>query len=63
MVIAGRVREVGRLLTITVAVPFAVAVCFRLRRRAEIRSRFSEKLTVILVLALDVMMTPTRAGR
>jgi hypothetical protein len=51
------------LLTINVAVLLAVIVVWRLRRRTEARSRFDEKLTVVIVLALGVMIAPTPAGQ
>jgi hypothetical protein len=50
------------LLTINVAVLLAVIVVLRLRRRTEARSRFDEKLTVVVVLALGVLIAPTRVG-
>ncbi|MER7998365.1 hypothetical protein ACWEJP_01320 [Streptomyces sp. NPDC004749] len=50
------------MLTINVAVLLAVIVLFRLRRRTEARSRFDEKLTVVIVLALGVLIAPTPAG-
>lgn len=62
VVMAGRWVRVGRLLTINVAVLLAVIVLFRLRRRTEARSRFDEKLTVVIVLALGVLIAPTPAG-
>jgi nucleoside permease NupC len=51
------------LLTIDVAVLLAVIVFVRLRRRTEARSRFDEKLTVVIVLALGVLIAPTPAGQ
>ncbi|GLX49260.1 hypothetical protein Shyhy01_22100 [Streptomyces hygroscopicus subsp. hygroscopicus] len=51
------------MLTINVAVLLAVIVFFRLRRRTEARSRFDEKLTVVIVLALGVLIAPTPAGQ
>lgn len=51
------------MLTINVAVLLAVIVVWRLRRRTEARSRFDEKLTVVIVLALGVLIAPTPAGR
>ncbi|WP_069767278.1 MULTISPECIES: hypothetical protein [unclassified Streptomyces] len=51
------------MLTINVAVLLAVIVVWRLRRRTEARSRFDEKLTVVIVLALGVLIAPTRAGQ
>lgn len=53
----------GRLLTINVAVLLAVIVILRLRRRTEARSRFDEKLTVVIVLALGVLIAPTAVGQ
>ncbi len=49
-------------MTINVAVLLAVVVIWRLRRRTEARSRFDEKLTVVIVLALGVLIAPTPAG-
>ncbi|MFD6936928.1 hypothetical protein ACFWAP_12370 [Streptomyces goshikiensis] len=40
------------MLTINVAVLLAVIVAWRLRRRTQARSRFDEKMTVLIVLAL-----------
>ncbi|MFF1284061.1 hypothetical protein [Streptomyces sp. NPDC058299] len=51
------------MLTINVVVLLAVIVFFRLRRRTESRSRFDEKMTVVIVLALGVLIAPTPAGR
>ncbi|MFD4977075.1 hypothetical protein [Streptomyces sp. NPDC058424] len=51
------------MLTINVAVLLAVIVFFRLRRRTEARSRFDEKLTVVIVLALGVLIAPTPASQ
>ncbi|MEU7058161.1 hypothetical protein [Streptomyces sp. NPDC046197] len=53
----------GRSLTINVALLLAVIVVWRLRRRTEARSRFDEKLTVVIVLALGVLIAPTPAGQ
>lgn len=50
-------------MTINVAVLLAVVVIWRLRRRTEARSRFDEKLTVVIVLALGVLLAPTSAGQ
>ncbi|MFG3013607.1 hypothetical protein ACGFZB_24750 [Streptomyces cinerochromogenes] len=50
------------MVTINVAVLLAVVVR-RLRRRTEARSRFDEKLTVVIVLALGVLIAPTPAGQ
>ncbi|MFI6423269.1 hypothetical protein ACIBG6_38565 [Streptomyces sp. NPDC050842] len=51
------------MVTINVAVLFAVVVIWRLRRRTEARSRFDEKLTVVIVLALGVLLAPTPVGQ
>jgi hypothetical protein len=51
------------LLTIDLGVLLAVIVFFRLRRRTEARSRFDEKLTVVIVLALGILIAPTPAGQ
>lgn len=51
------------MLTINVAVLLAVIVVWRLRRRTQARSRFDEKLTVVIVLALGVLIAPTPAGQ
>lgn len=56
-------REVWRLLTVNVAVLLAVVVFFRLRRRTEARSRFDEKMTVVIVLALGILLAPTPVGQ
>lgn len=50
-------------MTINVAVLLAVIVFIRLRRRTEARSRFDEKLTVVIVLALGVLLAPTPVGQ
>ncbi|MFF0969413.1 hypothetical protein ACWDQO_29500 [Streptomyces sp. NPDC003703] len=47
------------MLTIDVAVLLAVIVVRRLRRRTEACSRFDEKMTVVIVLALGVLIAPT----
>ncbi|WP_406841445.1 hypothetical protein ACICHK_39465 [Streptomyces sp. AHU1] len=36
---------------------------WRLRWRTEARSRFDEKLTVVIVLALGVLIAPTPVGQ
>ncbi|MFI6358636.1 hypothetical protein ACIBJF_39905 [Streptomyces sp. NPDC050743] len=41
----------------------AVIVVWRLRRRTEVRSRFDEKLTVIIVLTLGVLSQPPWRAR
>ncbi|MFJ4953109.1 hypothetical protein [Streptomyces sp. NPDC088760] len=45
------------------AVLLAVIVVWRLRRRTEARSRFGDKLTVVIALALGVLIAPTPAGQ
>nr|WP_259408382.1 hypothetical protein [Streptomyces akebiae] len=35
----------------------------RLRRRTEARSRFDEKLTVVIGLAFGVLIAPTASGK
>lgn len=49
-------------MTINVAVLLVVIVIWRLRRRTEARSRFDEKLTVVIVLASGVLIAPTPVG-
>ncbi|WP_435610496.1 hypothetical protein [Streptomyces sp. C10-9-1] len=51
------------MLTVNVAVLLAVIVVVRLRRRTEARSRFDEKLTVVLVLCLGILLAPSAFGR
>ncbi|MGW1902727.1 hypothetical protein ACWCQB_36335 [Streptomyces hirsutus] len=51
------------MLTINVAVLLAAIVVWRLRRRTEARSRFDEKVTVVIVLALGVLLAPTPVGQ
>ncbi|MCZ4103488.1 hypothetical protein [Streptomyces sp. H39-C1] len=51
------------MLTINVAVLLVIIAFFRLRRRTEARSRFDEKMTVVIVLALGVLIAPTAAGQ
>ncbi|MGW1533439.1 hypothetical protein [Streptomyces aureus] len=51
------------MLTVNVTLLLAVIVVWRLRRRTEARSRFDEKLTVVIVLALGVLIAPTPAGQ
>ncbi|MFJ5712496.1 hypothetical protein [Streptomyces sp. NPDC093105] len=50
------------MVTINMAVLLAVVVIWRFRRRTEARSRFDEKLTVVIVLALGVLLAPTPVG-
>ncbi|MGW7791485.1 hypothetical protein [Streptomyces tricolor] len=56
-------RRSGRWVTLNVAVLLAVIIVWRLRRRTEARSRFDERLTVVIVLALGVLIAPTPAGQ
>ncbi|MBT2470605.1 hypothetical protein J7E97_22740 [Streptomyces sp. ISL-66] len=51
------------MLTINVAILLMVIVVLRLRRRTEARSRFDEKMTVLIVLALGVILAPTEVGQ
>ncbi|MFJ8469677.1 hypothetical protein [Streptomyces swartbergensis] len=51
------------LVTINVAVLLAVVIILRLRRRTEARSRFDEKLTVVIVLVFGVLIAPTAFGQ
>ncbi|MBK3643694.1 hypothetical protein [Streptomyces sp. MBT33] len=50
------------MVTINVTLLLAVIVVWRLRRRTQARSRFDEKLTVVIVLALGVLIAPTPVG-
>ncbi|MBB3081774.1 hypothetical protein FHS41_008332 [Streptomyces violarus] len=50
-------------MTINVAVLLAVIIVLRLRRRTEARSRFDEKLTVVIVLVFGVLVAPTAFGQ
>jgi hypothetical protein len=50
------------ILTINVAILLAVIIVVRLRRRTEARSRFDEKLTVVIVLVFGVLVAPTSFG-
>lgn len=45
------------------AVLLVVVVVLRLRRRTEARSRFDEKMTVFIVLALGIVLAPTELGQ
>lgn len=51
------------MLTINVAVLLVIIVVLRLRRRTQARSRFDEKMTVLIVLALGIMLAPTDVGQ
>ncbi|MFI9254093.1 hypothetical protein [Streptomyces sp. NPDC053069] len=50
-------------LSINVAVLLAVVIIVRLRRRTHARSRFDEKLTVVIVLVFGVLIAPTSFGQ
>ncbi|MGA5363972.1 hypothetical protein [Streptomyces purpurascens] len=51
------------MLTINVAVLLAVIIILRLRRRTQARSRWDEKLTVVIVLVFGVLIAPTAFGQ
>ncbi|MER6099970.1 hypothetical protein ABT154_29745 [Streptomyces sp. NPDC001728] len=51
------------MMTINVAVLLAVIVVMRLRRRTQARSRFEERSTAFLVLALGILIAPTPVGQ
>lgn len=51
------------MLSINVAFLLAVIVLLRLRRRTQARSRSDEQFTVIVVLALGVLIAPTKFGQ
>lgn len=51
------------MLTINVALLPAIIVILRLRRRTQARSRFDERLTVVIVLTLGVLIAPTALGQ
>ncbi|MGJ5754332.1 hypothetical protein FB563_2499 [Streptomyces puniciscabiei] len=50
-------------LSINVAVLLAVVIIVRLRRPTHARSRFDEKLTVVIVLVFGVLIAPTSFGQ
>ncbi|MGW2643984.1 hypothetical protein ACWC2T_03500 [Streptomyces sp. NPDC001393] len=50
-------------LSINVAVQLAVVIIVRLRRPTHARSRFDEKLTVVIVLVFGVLIAPTSFGQ
>ncbi|MEU5124722.1 MULTISPECIES: hypothetical protein [Streptomyces] len=50
-------------MTINVALLLAIIIVVRLRRRTEARSRFDEKLTVVIVLVFGVLIAPTSFGQ
>jgi hypothetical protein len=49
--------------SINVAVLLAVVIVVRLLRRTHARSRFDEKLTVVIVLIFGVLIAPTSFGQ
>lgn len=51
------------ILTINVAVLLAVVIVVRLRRRTEARSRFDERLTVVIVAVFGILIAPTSVGQ
>lgn len=51
------------IVTINVAVLLAIIVIVRLRRRTHSRSRFDEKMTVVLCVTLGVLIAPTAFGK
>ncbi|GHG60256.1 hypothetical protein GCM10018779_27450 [Streptomyces griseocarneus] len=55
--------EGTRRVTINVALLLAIIIVVRLRRRTEARSRFDEKLTVVIVLVFGVLIAPTSFGQ
>lgn len=63
LVMAGRVGEVGTVADHQRGGAARSHRVWRLRRRTEARSRFDEKLTVVIVLALGVLIAPTPAGQ
>ncbi|WP_031522652.1 hypothetical protein [Streptomyces sp. NRRL F-5123] len=50
------------MLTINVTLLLAVIVVLRLRRRTQARSRTDEQLSAVIVLALGVLIAPTKLG-
>jgi hypothetical protein len=50
------------ILTMNVALLLGIIIFVRLGRRAEARSRFDEKMTVVLVLVFGVLIAPTSFG-
>jgi hypothetical protein len=51
------------IVTINVAVLLAIIVVVRLRRTTHSRSRFDEKMTVVLCVTLGVLLAPTAFGK
>jgi hypothetical protein len=50
-------------LTINMALLLTVIVVLRLRRRTQARSRADEQLSAVIVLALGVLIAPTKFGQ
>jgi hypothetical protein len=50
-------------LTINMALLLTVIVVLRLRRRTEARSRTDEQISAVIVLALGVLIAPTKFGQ
>jgi hypothetical protein len=50
-------------LTINLAVLLAAIIVLRLLRKTEARTRFDEKLTVVVVLVFGVLVAPTDFGQ
>lgn len=51
------------MLTINLAVLLAAIIVLRLLRKTEARTRFDEKLTVVVVLVFGVLVAPTDFGQ
>ncbi|WP_410342066.1 hypothetical protein [Streptomyces scabiei] len=51
------------MVTINVAVLLAIIIVVRLRRRTHSRSRFDEKMTVVICLTFGVLIAPTAFGK
>jgi hypothetical protein len=51
------------ILTINVAFLLAIIIVFRLRRDVVARSRFDEKMTVVIVMAFGILIAPTDFGQ
>ncbi len=51
------------IVTINVAVLLAIIIVVRLRRRTHARSRFDEKMTVVICLTFGVLIAPTAFGQ
>ncbi|WP_328766066.1 hypothetical protein [Streptomyces sp. NBC_00286] len=51
------------IVTINVAVLLAIIIVVRLRRRTHSRSRFDEKMTVVICLTFGALIAPTAFGQ